>query len=124
MPRDPERAHGLGKDGVGDCPVGWPAKRVTTSLPAAGEYGVIVVTGRYEPATGHERMRIGEAAPRARLTRVVADKIRNGECRSWASLTGDRMEVLTLTDDHGQRFIYRLGQYNESTDSFDIEWPD
>jgi len=99
-------------------------ERVTTSLPAAGEHGVMVVTGRYQPAAGHDRMRIDEAAPRARLTRVLLDKIRNGECRAWASLVGDRMDVLTLSDDHGQRFIYRLGQYNESTDSFDIEWPD
>jgi hypothetical protein len=64
-------------------------------------------------------MRIHRADPKARIAAEILEQIRQGV--RYASLDDD---VLTLRDDYGQRFIYRIGDYDPATRTYEMEWPD
>lgn len=87
------------------------------------EVGEVVVVRYYEPDFMRERIRIKRADPQARISAHLVLEIRNAR-EPYAQCTDDG--VLTLTDDYGQRFIYRIDwtDYRESDQSFRMEWPD
>lgn len=91
--------------------------KTTTSVPAEG-YGDLVI---YRDELG--RIEIAKADPRIRLDVRMVAGIRDLKPRG-AVCTEDG--VLTLTDDHGHRYIYRVDfdGYDPATESFPAEWPD
>lgn len=93
--------------------------RASTSLPAGDGYGQLEVYVSEWPRT----IKIQRADPRIRLPVRLVAQLRDIRCE-WAHCTEDG--VLTLTDDHGARYIYRvdLEAYDTATESFPAEWPD
>lgn len=87
------------------------------------EYGDVTVARDYDHATGTTKVRITRADPVARISIELVSEIRDTRPQ-WARCTEDG--VLTLTDDYGQRFIYRvdLDSYDANSQSFRMEWPD
>lgn len=95
--------------------------RSTTSTPADG-YGDLIIwrcadTGRIE---------IAQADPRIRLDVLMIAGFRDVK-PDWATYSADD-GALTLTDDFGHRYIYRVdlsaSAYDPATRSFPAEWPD
>lgn len=87
------------------------------------EIGEVLVSRLREPDAMRDRVRIDRADPRARISVELVAKIRD-TWSDWATCTDDG--VLTLRDDFGQRFIYRIDwdSFDGQTQSFLMEWPD
>jgi hypothetical protein len=86
-------------------------------------YGeVLIARIQHDHPTGRDSIRIDRADPRARIAVELLDEIRANPS-DWARLDRD---VLTLADDHGQRFIYRIrpDSYDPNSRSYLMEWPD
>lgn len=82
----------------------------------------VVFEIRRDPDTGRQGIHIAHAAPRTRVTRAVLNDAGSHPSadRLW-HIDGD---VLTLTDDFGQRFIYRIDYSDFDGISYAAEWPD
>lgn len=88
------------------------------------ERGEVVVSRQYDPINGRDVLRIDRADPRALISPELLEEIREGYSGPWAVLNGD---VLTLSDDYGQRFIYRIGERIQGdpwSPAYEMEWPD
>jgi hypothetical protein len=87
------------------------------------EPGQIVVTRVPNPGGPRDLLQIVRADPRCRILAEVVAEFRDLR-QPWAQCTEDG--VVTLTDDFGQRFIYRIdwGSYDSADNSFLMEWPD
>jgi hypothetical protein len=66
-----------------------------------------------------DQLRIIQADPRVRITAELVHDIRLGT--PWTRLDGN---VLTIRDDFGKHFIYRIGDYDPRTATYEMEWPD
>jgi hypothetical protein len=91
-------------------------ERVTTSVPADG-YGDLVV---YRDELW--RVKIAQADPRVRLDADMVAGIRVEQPR-WARYDREARTVTFVADD-GRRVIYRLGDYDLTTNTLHAEWPD
>lgn len=87
------------------------------------EYGEVLFTQHFDPATGKTRVRIERADPRARIS---SEYVIN-----WHELRPPYIDctapgVFTISDDYGQRFIYRVDfeDYDLMSHSYGMEWPD
>lgn len=69
------------------------------------------------------RLEITSADPRVAITPELLDNMTEGRIR-WGTVTGEQLDVVTLTDDFGKRLIYRLGEFDAWLDRFYMEWPD
>jgi hypothetical protein len=87
-------------------------------------FGEVVMSRRFDHETKRERFYIDQADPRARISAELLMQAMEGECEPWLHVGGEGADVLTFSDDYGQRFIYSLGQYDVLHDAFEIEWPD
>jgi hypothetical protein len=96
------------------------AVETTNSDDSYGE--VLITRTQHGHTTGRDSIRIDRADPRARIAVELLDEIRANPSH-WARLDRD---VLTLADDHGQRFIYRIhpDSYDPNSRSYLMEWPD
>lgn len=65
------------------------------------------------------RLRIERADPQIRITKELLDNARLDN--PWTSVDGDRFEI---ADDYGKRYIYRIGEYDALTNTYEMEWPD
>ena len=88
------------------------------------EHGKVLVSRHFDYATMSDRIRIRRADPRALISSELLDQISDGKCAPWATIDGEQLDVITLTDSDGQKFIYRLGNYNVLHDAYEMEWPD
>lgn len=88
------------------------------------DFGEVLLSEHYDHETGRKSVRIDRADPRARISPELLDRIADGDCQPWATVSGERLDVITLADDYGQRFIYRLGNFDPVYDAFEMEWPD
>jgi hypothetical protein len=80
----------------------------------------------HDPATAKTVMQFrGEFPPKTRIVDEVLYQIVRGHLEPWMHLDvhGD-VRVLTLADDFGQRYIYRLGEHDPLTLTTTMEWPD
>lgn len=64
---------------------------------------------------------ITQADPICRVSGELMESFFLDECLPWAKVNED---TLTFTDAGGQRFIYRINDYDAETDTWEIEWPD
>lgn len=92
--------------------------------PSDQPLGEVLISEHRDPTTGQTRVRIDRADPRALISSELLEQITDGRCLPWAAVSGDQLDVITLADDHGQLFIYRLGQYDVLHNAFEMEWPD
>jgi hypothetical protein len=75
-----------------------------------------------------EKLRIEDAKPRETMVTELMQQIAHGS--PWARLDGESREafplgrVLTIWDDYGHRYIYKVTGYDWQADSFELEWPD
>lgn len=66
-----------------------------------------------------EKLLIEDAQP---VEWVIGDLMRDiARGTPWAKLDG---RVLTIWDDYGHRYIYRIADYEGLTDRYRLEWPD
>lgn len=67
-----------------------------------------------------EKLHIEDAQLRESMAGSLMDEVRR--CGSpWATLDGD---VLTIWDDFGHHYIYRVVGYDAERDLYELEWPD
>jgi hypothetical protein len=83
------------------------------------EYGEVIMSRQFDPDRGRDCCHIDRADPRALIADELLTEIRRGT--PFADLDGD---VLTIRDDYGQRFIYRIGQFRLDLHAYEMEWPD
>lgn len=97
---------------------------ISLSGPAIPDYEEMWISVDW-PEPGRYTCRITKAPPRCYISAEVLQKAMEGEL-VWPHLvvSGHQLDVLTFTDDVGQRFIYRLGDYEALYDAFLMEWPD
>lgn len=82
-------------------------------------HGEVVISRHFDPETGRDLFRIERAAPRALIAEELLTEIKRGD--TIAHIDGD---VLTLRDDFGQKFIYRIGRFVREQNAYEMEWPD
>lgn len=70
-----------------------------------------------------DRVRIDQAPPQAYIGADLLMSAMDGEVRLM-TVSGEGADIVTISDDFGQRFIYRLGAYEALYDAFEMEWPD
>jgi hypothetical protein len=88
------------------------------------DYGLVEIQAEYDDGNPvMARTRILRADPRVRISPELLDQA-TGDSVPGMTVTGDRLDVVTISDSYGQRFIYRLGEYDALTDTFGMEWPD
>lgn len=85
------------------------------------EIGWLVVRREYDHAALRERARIIQAAPRVRISSQFTDNLDADDLKPYFHLDGD---VLTIRDDYGQRFIYRIRWDDYADGGYLAEWPD
>ena len=85
--------------------------------------GEVLVSRWHDPMTRQDKVRIDRADPKARISVELVAQIRDVRSK-WATCT--ESGVLTLSDDFGQRFIYRIDwdSFDVNDQSFSMEWPD
>lgn len=88
------------------------------------EIGEVIVSRYYEPDWMRERLRIDRADPKAEIDGALLRQICADECEPWATVTNEQPLVITLADDYGQRFLYRIGERDAVRDVYAMEWPD
>jgi hypothetical protein len=67
---------------------------------------------------------IDQADPRVLISAELFKQAVDGEYTPYIQVTGDDLDVVTISDDYSQAFIYRLGNYRAEHDAFEMEWPD
>lgn len=92
------------------------------------EQGTVTISVHHDPVTGRHRTHIDRADPRARISVHLIQEIHDHP-HTWATIDapdGAPYGLLTLADDYGQRFIYRIDwtDYRHDDASFRMEWPD
>jgi hypothetical protein len=95
-----------------------------------------VIVARHLDDEGQILAEIKGAEPREQMDAELMQQIALG-LSPWARLDGDVLQVLgctafpslpghvlTVWDDYGHRYIYKITGYDWSADVFDLEWPD
>lgn len=89
------------------------------------DVGEVLISRSYDPATGRHRVRIDRADPKAQIAGELLRQIAADECVPYASISSERpLLAITLADDFGHRFVYRIGERDPQVDVYDMEWPD
>jgi len=86
--------------------------------------GEVLITRLYDRENDTYRVRIDRADPQAYIAPEMVDELMLDKHAPWATISGDRIDVIVFADDFGKRYIYRLGKYDELQDAFEMEWPD
>ena len=92
-------------------------------------YGTLRIVRNWDPVDGRHTTRIVRADPRVRVSREVLDDLRYGAVGEQLidgrdphfQLVGD---VLSVSDDFGHQFIYRLDFADDDGRTIHAEWPD
>ena len=84
------------------------------------EYGEVLITRRIDDATGSFRIHIDRADLRCRIGQDLLTQISDSRHCPWATLADNE---LTLADDDGQRFVYRIrwADFDAKSRSFGME---
>lgn len=67
-------------------------------------------------------LRIDQADPRVAIKDSILIVARDGD-NPWVSINEDG-NALTIRDDFGKRYIYRLDRYDELSGCWEASWPD
>jgi hypothetical protein len=87
-------------------------------VTASRDYGEVVVS-----RVGGDRHRIDHADPCVLIAADLLMEATEGGLH-YIKVSGEALDVVTIADDYGQKFIYRLGNYSAEHDAFEMEWPD
>jgi hypothetical protein len=78
--------------------------------------GTVTITREWDREQDRYATRINRADARAAISAQLLTLIKQG--MGFAKYADG---VLTLTDDYGQRFDYRLGEYDQQSDAYPME---